>query len=84
MEELFSPHYQWLWTGLLGVALFFPVRQLIWVLSVRREESRLGKPTDDARRRLLKRRATVTSMLLCFVFAVAYIQVMFRSLNGSQ
>jgi 4-amino-4-deoxy-L-arabinose transferase-like glycosyltransferase len=84
MEELFSPHYQWLWTGLLGVALFFPVRQLIWVLSVRREESRLGQPTDDARRRSLKRRATVTSVLLCLVFSVAYIQVMFKSLNGTQ
>lgn len=84
MEELFTPRYQWLWTALLGVALFFPVRQLVWTLSVRREERKLGQPTDETRRRSLKRRATITSVLLCFVFSVAYIQVTFRSLSGDQ
>lgn len=83
MEELFSSQYQWLWTLLLGLALFFPVRQLIWTLSVRREERKLGEPTDESRRHVLKRRATVTSALLCFVFAIIYMQATFRSLGGS-
>ena len=84
MEELFTPRYQWLWTALLGVALFLPIRQLVWTLSVRREERKLGQPTDETRRRSLKRRATATSALLCFVFSIAYIQVMFRSFSGDQ
>lgn len=84
MQQFFTPQYQWLWTLALGVALFFPVRQLIWALSVRREERRLGKPTDDERRRALKRRAAFTSFLLCFVFSIAYVHVMFRSSSGSQ
>ena len=67
---------QTFWTILLGVALFLPVRRLIWVLSVRTEERRQGAPTDDARRHALKRRATVTAVLLCFVFSVLYVQTM--------
>lgn len=84
MDELLSPQYQWLWTVLLGLALFFPVRQLIWTLSVRREERKLGQPTDETRRRALKRRANITSVMLCFVFSVIYMQATFSSLSGTQ
>lgn len=79
MQQLFSPQFQWLWTLVLGAALFLPVRQLIWALSVRREERKLGKPTDEDRRRALKRRASFTAFLLCFIFAVAYVHVMFSN-----
>jgi len=79
MQQLFSPQYQWLWTLVLGAALFYPVRQLIWALSVRREERKVGKPTDAERRKALKRRAAFTSFLLCFIFSVAYVHVTFRS-----
>lgn len=84
MQHLFSPQYQWLWTLVLGAALFFPVRQLIWAMSVRREERKLGTQTDDERRQALRRRAAFTSFLLCFVFSIAYVHVMFRSFFGSQ
>jgi hypothetical protein len=84
METALSAPYEWIWTVLLGVALFFPARKLIWVLSVRREEAKQGKPTDEARRRALKRRAGVTSALLCFVFAVIYAQVVFSKIFGPQ
>ena len=83
MEELLSPQYEWLWTALLGLALFFPVRQLIWTLSVRREERNLGQPTDEIRRRSLKRRASITAVLLCFVFSILYMQASFSSLSGT-
>jgi hypothetical protein len=69
---------QWFWTAALGLALFLPVRRLIWVLSVRTEERKLGTATDDDRRQALKRRASVTAGLLCFVFSVLYVQVMFN------
>jgi hypothetical protein len=79
MQQVFSPQYQWLWTLALGAALFFPVRQLIWALAVRREERKLGAPTDSERRAALKRRAAFTAFLLCFVFSVAYVHVMFKN-----
>ena len=84
MQQIFSPEYQWLWTLALGAALFYPVRQFIWVMSVRREERKLGQDTDEARRVALKRRSTVTSLLLCFVFSILYVQVMFKSLFDNQ
>ncbi len=79
MQQLFSPEYQWLWTVALGAALFFPVRQFIWAMSVRRAERKLGQPTDEDRRRALKRRAAFTSFLLCFVFSIVYVHVMFKT-----
>ncbi len=83
MANLFSPDYQWLWTIVLGLALFWPIRNLIWVLSVRREQARTGDTPDEARRRALKMRASVTAGLLSFVFAVIYVQVLFGSLYGN-
>jgi hypothetical protein len=74
--------YQLVWTLVLAVALFYPVRQLIWTLSVRREERQLGGPTDETRRSALKRRASVTAALLCFIFAVLYQNVMMSQLSG--
>lgn len=76
MAALFTAQYQWLWTLALWLALFLPVRQLIWILSVRRAERRDGND-DEVRRQALKRRAGVTSALLCFAFSVFYISTIF-------
>lgn len=76
MASLFAPEYVWLWAVALGVALFFPVRRLIWVISVRRLERRHG-PSDEAQRQSLKKRAGVTAALLCFLFAVFYVGNLF-------
>lgn len=76
MAALFTAQYQWLWTIALWLALFLPVRHLIWVLSVRRAETRDGND-DEVRRQTLKRRAGFTSALLCFAFAVFYIGTIF-------
>ena len=40
MVDFFGPYSREIWALLLALALFFPVRQLIWALSVRREEKR--------------------------------------------
>ena len=77
MEGIFSSDYRWLWSAVLAVALFFPVRQMIWVLAVRREQRRAGQLPDEKMQKYLKGRATVTSGLLCLVFAAAYGGVMF-------
>ena len=78
MEQYFNAEYQWLWTIGLGIALFFPLRQMIWVLAVRRAENKDGE-TDAKRRQALKIRAALTSALLCFVFAIVYVDQLFKA-----
>ncbi|MHA1598817.1 MAG: hypothetical protein ACTSV1_08855 [Alphaproteobacteria bacterium] len=77
MQNFFTAEYQWLWTLGLGVALFLPLRQLIWVLSVRRAESK-DSEVDDATRLALKRKAAITAALLSFIFSVLYINNLFQ------
>ncbi len=74
---MLAPESRWLWLVALAVALFFPVRQLIWVLAVRREQRQTGGqiPDENVRRRL-KSRAGVTSALLCLVFSAVYGGIM--------
>ncbi len=74
---MLSPDYRWLWSAALAAALFFPVRQLIWVLAVRKVQRRAGQLPDEKMKKYLKGRAAVTSGLLCLVFAAAYGGVMF-------
>ena len=69
--------YRWLWSAALAVALFFPVRKMIWVLAVRKEQRRAGKEPYEKMQKYLKGRSTVTSGLLCLIFAAAYGGVMF-------
>ena len=76
MAELFNSQYQLLWAVILALLLFVPVRQLIWVISVRKAE-RDGKQ-DETRRQALKKRASVTSALLCLVFAFFYTAAMIK------
>jgi hypothetical protein len=77
MEGMLSPDYRWLWSIALAFALFFPVRQMIWVLAVRRLQRRTGQLPDEKMQKSLKGRATVTSGLLCLVFAAVYGGVLF-------
>ncbi len=78
MGEMVSPEYGWVWSAALGVALFFPVRQLIWVLAVRRQQRRSGGRLPDGEAQdSMNRRAAVTSALLCLIFAATYGGVMF-------
>ena len=66
-----------LWVGVLSVALFFPVRQLIWVLYVRKKQ-KIQKDVSDEEKKILKRRATFTSILLCVVFSYIYVNQVFN------
>ncbi|MGF1608570.1 MAG: hypothetical protein ACFCUQ_04190 [Kiloniellales bacterium] len=77
MEALFSKDYGLLWAVLLALALFLPVRQLLWVLYVRRAQ-KTGEDIETAKQRL-KRRASFTAGLLCFVFAYLYTNYLFQS-----
>ncbi len=77
MQALFTAEYQWLWTLALGLSLFFPVRHVIWIMSIRRFETKKGA-SDETRRASFKRRASVTSALLCLIFSVVYVSYIFQ------
>lgn len=77
MEAIFTAEYRWPLSIALALALFFPVRQLIWVMSVRREQRKTGKLPAEETMLTLKRRASFTSGLLCLVFSATYGGVIF-------
>ena len=66
-----------IWVILLSTALFFPVRQMIWVLYVRKKQ-KSQKLVSDEERKSLKKRATFTSILLCIVFSYVYVNQVFN------
>ena len=66
-----------IWILLLSVVLFFPVRQLIWVLYIRRKQKE-QKVVSDEEKKQLKKRATFTSILLCVVFSYIYVNQVFN------
>ena len=66
-----------IWVIVLSVALFFPVRQMIWVLYVRKKQ-KSQKTVSDNEKKILKKRATFTSMLLCVVFSYIYVNQVFN------
>ena len=66
-----------IWVILLSIALFFPVRQLIWVLYVRKKQ-KSQKTVSDEERKVLKKRSTFTSILLCIVFSYIYVNQVFN------
>ena len=66
-----------IWVVLLSAALFFPVRKLIWVLYVRKKQ-KSQKAVSDEEKKILKKRATFTSILLCVVFSYLYVNQVFN------
>ena len=66
-----------IWVVVLSAALFFPVRQLIWVLFVRKKQ-KIQKTISDDEKIGLKKRASFTSALLCIVFSYLYVSQVFN------
>ena len=66
-----------IWVVVLTAALFFPVRQLIWVLYVRKKQKSQKTVSDDEKKNL-KKRATLTAVLLCIVFSYLYVTQVFN------
>jgi len=65
-----------IWVVLLSTVLFFPVRQLIWVLYVRKKQ-KTQKIVSDDEKKSLKKRAAFTAVLLCIVFSYIYVSQVF-------
>ena len=66
-----------LWIILLSTALFFPVRKLIWVLYVRKKQ-KTQQSVSEEEKNSLKKRATLTAVLLCIVFSYVYVKQVFN------
>ena len=65
-----------LWIVLLSTVLFFPVRKLIWVLYVRKKQ-KTQQSVSEEEKSSLKKRATLTAVLLCIVFSYVYVKQVF-------
>ena len=65
------------WIVLLSTALFFPVRKLIWVLYVRKKQ-KTQQSVSEEEKSSLKKRATLTAVLLCVVFSYVYVKQVFN------
>ena len=77
LTSYYTTFHDPIWVLLLSAALFFPVRQLIWVLYVRKKQ-KSQKTVSDEERKVLKKRATFTSILLCIVFSYLYVIQVFN------
>ena len=77
LTQYYMAFHDPLWIMLLSAALFFPVRKLIWVLYVRKKQ-KIQKDVSDEEKKILKKRATFTSILLCVVFSYIYVNQVFN------
>jgi|TARA_B110000438_G_C15449619_1_gene494060 hypothetical protein len=66
-----------LWTILLSLALFYPVRKLIWILYVRRKQ-KIQQNVSEDEKKFLKKKATFTSIFLSIVFSYVYVSQVFN------
>ena len=65
------------WIILLSTVLFCPVRKLIWVLYVRKKQ-KTQQSVSEEEKSSLKKRATLTAVLLCIVFSYIYVKQVFN------
>ena len=77
LANLYASFHDPIWVAILTTALFFPVRQMIWVLYVRKQQ-KIQKTVSDEEKNSLKKRATFTSILLCIVFSYIYVNQVFN------
>ena len=77
LASIYVAFHNPIWVTLLSVALFFPVRQLIWVLYVRKKQ-KTQQSVSEEEKMILKKRATFTSILLCVVFSYLYVIQVFN------
>ena len=77
LVNFYTSFHDPIWVIILSVALFFPVRQLIWVLYVRKKQKAQGEISEEEKTSL-KKRASFTSIFLCIVFSYLYVIQVFN------
>ena len=80
IEFLFLSEAKWLWTVTMMVTLFFSVRKIIWVMTVRRAIKKVGEAyVDDVEKVRLMKRSSFTAGLLSILFSFFYAGHIFTS-----
>ena len=75
--------YYWLSVVALAALLFLPASQLVWVLSVRRLERKLGRSLSDEDRSGQRNRARFIAVIVCVVFsALLNYQILDMAAHG--
>jgi hypothetical protein len=64
--------YYWISVAVLAALLFLPAARLVWVLSVRRLERKLGQPLTDGEREGQRNRARFIAMIVCVIFSALF------------
>ena len=77
LVNFYTSFHDPIWVIILSAALFFLVRQLIWVLYVRKKQKAKGEVSEEEKI-ILKKRANFTSILLCIVFSYLYVIQVFN------
>ncbi len=77
LVNFYTSFHDPIWVIILSAALFFPVRQLIWILYVRKKQKAQGEISEEEKISL-KKRASFTSILLCIVFSYLYVIQVFN------
>ena len=77
LKNLYIVFHDPIWVVLLSTALFYPVRQMLWVLYVRKKQKSQNLVSDEEKK-ILKKRATFTSVLLSIVFSYLYVSQVFN------
>ena len=77
LTNLYILFHDSLWVLILSAALFFPVRKLIWVLYVRKKQKTQGSVSEEEKK-VLKKRGSLTSVLLCVFFSYLYVGQVFN------
>ena len=77
LVNFYTSFHDPIWVIILSAALFFPVRQLIWVLYVRKKQKAQNEVSEEEKISL-KKRASFTSILLCIVFSYLYVIQVFN------
>ncbi len=62
----------WISVAVLAGALLLPVSKLVWVLSVRRLERRLGQSLSEQEREGQRGRAWFLAIVLCSLFSALF------------
>lgn len=62
----------WIWVAVLTALLVWPASRLIWVLSVRRLQRRLGRELSAEELKGQRNRAWFLAFFLCLVFSLLY------------
>ena len=77
LTSYYTTFHDPIWVILLSIVLFFPVRQLIWVLYVRKKQKSQQSVSEEEKKDL-KKRANLTAVLLCIVFSYIYVNQVFN------